>query len=74
MNKSHSPSTRLLTVASAAERLAVKPATIRAWILRREKLEVVRVGRCVRITEASVQALIDRNRFPPRETRGQYEV
>lgn len=49
--------------------MGVKPATIRSWILRREKLEVVRIGRCVRITEESVDALITNNTFPPRELR-----
>jgi excisionase family DNA binding protein len=57
---------KLLTVAEAAERLGVKPSTIRAWILRREKLEIVKLGRCVRITERSVQKLIDDNTIPPK--------
>lgn len=58
---------RLLTVAQAAECLGVKPATIRSWILRREKLEIVKVGRLVRITEKSIQKFIDENTIPPRE-------
>lgn len=58
---------RLLTVQEAAEYLGIKPATIRAWILRREKIEIVKVGRLVRITEASIQKLIDDNTIPPRE-------
>jgi len=57
---------RLLTVREVADRLGVKPATIRAWILRREKLEIVKVGRCVRITERSVQKLIRDNTIAPR--------
>ena len=65
--KQTSTSRKLLTVDQAAECLGVKPATIRSWILRREKLEVVKVGRLVRITERSIQKLIDDNTIPPRE-------
>jgi excisionase family DNA binding protein len=57
---------RLLAVEQAAERLGVKPATIRSWILRREKLEVVKVGRLVRITEKSIERFIDDNTVPPK--------
>lgn len=60
---------RLLAVDEAAERLGVKPATIRSWILRREKLEIVKVGRLVRITEKSVDRFIDDNTIPPKEDR-----
>ena len=58
---------RLLAVEQAAERLGVKPSTIRSWILRREKIEVVKVGRLVRIKESSIQRFIDDNTIPPRE-------
>lgn len=60
------PRARLLAVEQAAERLGVKPATIRSWILRREKLEVVKVGRLVRITEKSIDRFIDQNTIPPK--------
>jgi len=65
--KTEGKRSRLLAVEEAAERLGVKPATIRSWILRREKLEVVKVGRLVRITEESIDSFIDRNTIPPRE-------
>jgi excisionase family DNA binding protein len=65
--KPNAASSRLLTVEQAAECLGVKPATIRSWILRREKLEIVKVGRLVRITERSIQKFIDENTIPPRE-------
>jgi len=58
--------TSLLTVTETADRLTIKPSTVRSWILKRQKLEVVRVGRCVRITERSVQRLIDSNTIPPK--------
>ena len=60
---------RLLAVEQAAERLGVKPATIRSWILKREKLEIVKVGRLVRITEESIDRFIDDNTIPPRRDR-----
>jgi excisionase family DNA binding protein len=41
---------KLLTVVEAAEVLRIKPATIRAWVLRR-KINSFRVGRSVRIHE-----------------------
>jgi excisionase family DNA binding protein len=58
--------TRLLTIEETAEQLGVKPATIRSWILKREKIEVVKVGRLVRIKESSVQEFIEKNTIPPR--------
>lgn len=58
---------KLLTIEQTAEQLGVKPATIRSWILKREKLEVVKVGRLIRIKESSVQKFIDKNTFPPRK-------
>jgi excisionase family DNA binding protein len=62
------PETRskLLAVEQAAELLGVKPATIRSWILKREKIEAVKVGRLVRIKESSIQKFIDANTIPPR--------
>lgn len=57
----------LLTVEQTARRLCVKPATVRSWILKREKIEVVRVGRLVRIKESSIIRFIDQNTFEPRE-------
>jgi len=51
----------LLTVNETAEALGVKPSTVRAWIHRSEKLEVVKVGRAVRIPSESVAAFIQAN-------------
>lgn len=57
---------QLLTVEQAAQRLGVKPATLRSWILRRQKLEVVKVGRLVRISERSIERFIEQNTIPLR--------
>lgn len=48
---------KLLTVAEAAEALRVKPATIRAWLLRR-KIQSYRIGRSVRIASAEIDRVL----------------
>lgn len=55
----------LLSVEQAAERLGVRPSTIRSWILKRQKLEIVKVGRLVRIPESAIDKLIDDNTISP---------
>jgi len=60
--------TKLLTVYEAAEALAVKPATVRAWLLRR-KLPRVNCGRAVRIPADAIAEFIARNTVPAREER-----
>lgn len=67
--KVKSEQVHLLTVNETAEQLGVKPSTIRSWILKRQKLEVVKVGRLVRITERSIEKLINDNTIPPKEDR-----
>lgn len=59
---------RLLTINEASEILAVRPATIRAWLLRR-KLPRVSCGRAVRIPAQAVAEFIERNTIPAREPR-----
>jgi excisionase family DNA binding protein len=54
---------RLLTVPEAAERLGLKPKTIRFWVWRRQ-IETVRVGRAVRISEHVVNQLIEQGTLP----------
>jgi excisionase family DNA binding protein len=60
---------RLLSVQETAERLGLKPATIRAWQLRRKNLPFVRCGRAVRIPAEAVEQFIERNTVPAREER-----
>ncbi len=57
------PHSRLLTVAQVAEILGQSVATVRKWGHLRQ-IEVVRLGRSVRITRAEVERLIARGRQP----------
>ncbi len=59
---------KLLNVMEAAELLALKPATIRAWLAKR-KLPYVRCGRAIRISQDAVEKFIERNTTPAREGR-----
>jgi excisionase family DNA binding protein len=56
---------RLLTVPEAAERLGLKEATLRFWVWQR-KIEVVRVGRAVRISDDVIRQMIERGTVPAR--------
>ncbi len=60
----------LLTVREAAKALSVTEATIRAWILRRERLTFVKVGRSIRVLKSSIDALITENTYAPKSARG----
>jgi excisionase family DNA binding protein len=59
---------KLLSIKEASELLALKPATIRAWLLRR-KLPRVNCGRAVRIPADAIAQFIERNTIPARESR-----
>lgn len=54
---------RLLTIPEASARLGLKPATLRFWIWTR-KIEHVKVGRAVRVSEQAIQDFIDRGTVP----------
>jgi excisionase family DNA binding protein len=60
--------TKLLSILEASEMLAVKPATIRAWLAKR-KLPRVNCGRAVRIPADAIAQFIERNTIPAREER-----
>jgi excisionase family DNA binding protein len=53
---------KLLTLQEAADRLAISLPTLRAWVWKK-KIEVVRIGRCVRIKEETLLDLINRNTY-----------
>jgi excisionase family DNA binding protein len=56
---------KLLTLKEAADRLAISLHTMRAWVAQR-KIEVVRIGRCVRIREQVVDDIISNGTVPPK--------
>lgn len=57
-----------MTLPEAADRLGVKVKTLRAWIYRRT-ITYVKVGRSVRISEATVEGIIERGTVPARELK-----
>jgi excisionase family DNA binding protein len=50
----------LLTVNEAAERLGIRPSTVRQWIWTR-KIPMVKIGRCVRVPVEAVSRFIEAN-------------
>jgi excisionase family DNA binding protein len=48
---------KLLTVAEAAEALAMEQSTLRAWLLRR-KINSYRIGRAVRISTEEIERVL----------------
>jgi excisionase family DNA binding protein len=59
---------KLLRVDEAAERLGLKPATIRARILKRQ-VPYVKLGRSVRLRESMIMAMIAAGEIPARSKR-----
>ena len=56
---------RLRPVSEAAGRLGVTVACLRSWIYER-KIEYVKVGRAVRISDATIEDIIARGTVPAR--------
>lgn len=55
--------TQLLTVQQAADALSISPWTLRKWLATKPpKLEFIRLGRRIAITEDALQRLIDLGR------------
>ncbi len=52
---------KLLDVRETADALHIQESTVRAWIIRNKYLDVVKVGRAVRVTAESVERLILQN-------------
>jgi excisionase family DNA binding protein len=58
---------KLVRLTLAADRLGVKPSTLRDWFLKRKNLDFVKAGRAVCVTEESIERFISRNLIPARE-------
>lgn len=54
---------KLYTIRAAAERLAIKPATLRFWIWT-NRVEYIKVGRGIRISDDTIQTVIERGTVP----------
>lgn len=59
-------SNKLRSVPYAADRLGVKESCVRSWIYQR-KIPYVKVGRAVRISEATIEEIIARGTVPALE-------
>lgn len=59
----------LLTIPQVAERLGLKPVTIRTWIAKRWIASVRLGARAVRVRESEVRRLIERGTIPARVER-----
>jgi excisionase family DNA binding protein len=60
--------TRMLTLPQTAESLGVSVNTVRAWVYRR-KIDFVKIGRSVRVSEATVEKIILSGTVPAIENR-----
>ena len=60
---------KLVRLRGAAERLGVKPSTLRDWFLKRKHLDFVKAGRAVCVTEESIERFIAANTIPARQAR-----
>lgn len=59
---------RLRSLPEAAERLGVSVKCLRGWVWKR-KIQFVKIGRCVRITDEAIEQIISRGTMPARESR-----
>jgi len=59
---------RLRSLPQAAEALGVSVKTLRGWIYRRA-VPYTKIGRCVRISDETIQRIIDRGTMPAIEKR-----
>lgn len=62
----YKPKSGLMSLPEAAAELGVTVNTLRAWVYRR-KIGYVKVGRSVRVSEATIKSIIDRGTIPALE-------
>jgi excisionase family DNA binding protein len=62
------PLYKLKSLYQAAEELGVTVNTLRAWVYRR-KIPYLKIGRCVRISDETIQQIILRGTVPAHEGR-----
>ncbi|MGO9094760.1 MAG: helix-turn-helix domain-containing protein [Bryobacteraceae bacterium] len=55
--------TQRLNIQDAADYLGVRPSTIRQWVWR-SKIDVVRIGRCIRIPRQALDRIIEEGTTP----------
>lgn len=60
---------KLNTLPQAAEQLGVSVKCLRSWIYRRA-IDYVKVGRAVRISDETIEKIINRGTMPALEDRG----
>jgi len=56
-------SCNLKSISQAAEELGVTVSTLRAWIYRR-KIPYLKIGRCVRVSDETIQEIVRRGTVP----------
>lgn len=65
---STSQRSKLNTLPQAAEQLGVSVKCLRSWIYRRA-IDYTKIGRAVRISDETIQRIIDRGTIPALESR-----
>ncbi len=63
-----SNATKLRSLPEAAERLGLSVKCLRGWVWRRS-IPYIKVGRSVRISDETIQRIIDRGTMPALEDR-----
>ncbi len=58
----------LIDINEAAALIALKPSTLRAWVLNR-RIPFVRIGRLLRFKKSDLLALVEKNSVAMRENR-----
>lgn len=62
----HNHRSGLRSLSETAEELGVTVNTLRSWVYRR-RISYVKVGRSVRVSEATIKSIIDRGTIPALE-------